>query len=51
MLGALAVVTMIASVLIDGLHYPTDALASVIWSLLLGPVAWALLQRWIPERI
>lgn len=49
-LGVLAVGTMTVSVLIDGLHYPTDALGSIIWVLSLGPVVWAFLQKWAPAH-
>lgn len=39
-LGALAVAAIVATVLILGVHYPTDAAASVVWTLLVAPLMW-----------
>ncbi|MEH0108194.1 phosphatase PAP2 family protein [Tersicoccus sp. MR15.9] len=45
---------VVASVLIDAVHFPTDVLASVIWSLTVTPLVWTLvgwaLDRWCPRR-
>lgn len=42
--GALAVTAMTIAVLIDGMHYPTDALASIVWSVSLAPLMWQLVH-------
>lgn len=41
-LAALFVVVLMVSVLIDGIHYPTDVLASVVWGVAVFPAA-----RWL----
>lgn len=41
-----ATVVMGCSVLTDGVHYPSDVLASLVWCLSLAPLAWALVTRW-----
>ncbi|UBH25040.1 phosphatase PAP2 family protein [Micrococcus porci] len=41
-LGVVAVAVMVATVLVLGVHYPTDVLASLAWVLLAGPLMWQL---------
>ena len=38
--GVLAVAGIAVVVLVAGLHYPTDVLASIAWGLLAGPLMW-----------
>ena len=38
--GLLAVAGIAVVVLVAGLHYPTDVLASIAWGLLAGPLMW-----------
>lgn len=42
--GALVAVVVMACPLVNGLHFPTDVLASVLWSLLVAPVIWDVTQ-------
>lgn len=53
-LGSLATITTGVAVVSDGLHYPTDASASVLWALAMAPTArWAmatLTGRWFAQR-
>lgn len=53
-LGTAATVTIGVAVISDGLHYPTDVLASVLWALAMAPAArWAmtsLTSRWLEHR-
>jgi membrane-associated phospholipid phosphatase len=37
--GTVAVVVVVLSVTIDAVHYPSDALASVVWALAVTPAA------------
>nr|WP_120491685.1 phosphatase PAP2 family protein [Corynebacterium lactis] len=39
-LAAVAIVLIVACVLTEGVHYPTDALASVVWSTSVTPAVW-----------
>ncbi|SMQ74876.1 undecaprenyl-diphosphatase [Agreia sp. VKM Ac-1783] len=48
--GALFVAVVVLSVVIDGLHYPTDAVASVAWALLVAPAARVVWVDWILAR-
>ena len=41
-LAVVAVASICATVLIDGVHFPTDVLGSLIWSLGVTPLVWAL---------
>jgi len=46
----LSVVIVVLSVVIDGLHYASDALASVAWALLVAPAARLVWVDWILAR-
>ncbi|SMG44948.1 undecaprenyl-diphosphatase [Agreia pratensis] len=49
-IGSVLVVVVVLSVVIDGLHYSTDALASVAWALLVAPAARLVWVDWILAR-
>jgi undecaprenyl-diphosphatase len=48
--GGVLVAIVVLSVIIDGLHYPTDALASVAWAVLVAPAARLVWVDWILAR-
>jgi undecaprenyl-diphosphatase len=48
--GCVLVAGVVLSVVIDGLHYPTDALASVVWTLAVAPAARLVWVDWILAR-
>lgn len=49
-LGVVGIVVLILSLLTDGVHFPTDVLASIVWSLALAPLVAALWQRIVRRR-
>lgn len=54
-LVAVASIAIIASVvLIDGMHFPSDVLASIIWAATMAPLMWAVSGRacgWAAQRV
>ncbi|CAN5344112.1 phosphatase PAP2 family protein [soil metagenome] len=44
-LGALAVILVALSVLIDGVHFPTDVIASIVWGVGIAPLVWHIWRR------
>ncbi|OMH35265.1 hypothetical protein BGP79_01695 [Tersicoccus sp. Bi-70] len=54
LVAPLVALFVVGSILIDSVHFPTDVLASVIWSLTVAPLVWLLvgraLDRWWPAR-
>ena len=49
-LGVVAIAVLILSLLTDGVHFPTDILASLVWSLTLAPLVAAVWQRIVRPR-
>lgn len=49
--GAAAVVVVFFSVTIDAVHYPTDALASIAWSLTVAPAVRVVWVDWAMARL
>ena len=49
-LGVAGIVAVTMSVLIIGVHFPTDVVASLVWSGTVAPAAWAVAASVIPER-
>ena len=45
--GALAIIAVGFSLVTDGVHYPTDVAASVLWALTLAPVIVLLVRRFV----
>lgn len=43
--GVGAVVIVAGSVLVDGVHYPSDVLASLLWASTMTPLAWVFVAR------
>jgi membrane-associated phospholipid phosphatase len=48
--GTIFAVLVAFALMIDGVHYPTDVLASVLWSATVGPLVCALCARVILHR-
>jgi membrane-associated phospholipid phosphatase len=39
-IGGLIVIGVVTALLVDGVHYPSDILASIIWSVTVAPLVW-----------
>lgn len=50
-LGVVAIVVVFFAVTIDAVHYPTDAIASIAWSLLIAPGVRVVWVDWLMPRI
>lgn len=50
-LGVVAIVVVFFAVSIDAVHYPTDALASILWSLAVAPGVRVVWVDWVMPRI
>lgn len=50
-LGAILVIVVAVSLSIDAVHYPTDVLASILWSLAVAPAARLIWADWLMPRI
>ncbi len=50
-LGTILVIIVLVSLTIDAVHFPTDVLASVVWSLGVAPAARVVWVDWIMPRI
>ena len=48
--GAIVVVIVAVALLIDGVHFPTDVLASIVWSLAVAPLVLMLWNRFVIPR-
>lgn len=48
--GAIAVVVVTLSVLVDGVHFPTDVVASIVWGIGVAPLVWFIWRR-LTDRI
>ena len=48
--GAIVVAIVAVALLIDGVHFPTDVLASIVWSLAVAPLVLMLWNRFVIPR-
>jgi membrane-associated phospholipid phosphatase len=48
--GAVVAVIVGLALIVDGVHYATDVIASVLWSVTVGPLVFALCARFILQR-
>lgn len=44
-LGSLGVIVVALSVLVDGVHFPTDVIASIVWGVGVAPLVWLVWHR------
>jgi undecaprenyl-diphosphatase len=50
-IAPIVVVVVVLSLLIDGVHFPTDVLASIVWALGVAPLVRMLWLRWLTPRV
>lgn len=48
--GTIVAIVVGLALIVDGVHYPTDVIGSVLWSVTVGPLAFALCARFIVQR-